>query len=339
MQFDEAITEFSFDCKVGKLSSKTISNYGKQLKYLQRFMSETFNVTEATAVTPVHIKQFLALMDNKGRKPRYINDLLKVFKTFFSYLNREGYNMSNPTANIHNMKQPKVKIISFSETEIRKLLNYFQGHDFLSIRNRTILALFFDTGMRLTELMTLMPEQIFDDHILVHGKGNKERMVPVSPYLAKALMQYGRAREKYFDGKLPEHYLFVSNRGKRLTQEAITKFMKKAAQDIGVNCNVRVSPHTCRHTFAHLQLKNGLDLYSLSRLMGHENVAMVKTSHNVKHQAFSPLLLVSKHMLSMMACWMFSISSCREYRAFPKVLMLTASSTLPSRTALAYSSC
>ena len=61
-----------------------------------------------------------------------------------------------------------------------------------------------------------------------------------------------------------------------MTQEAITKFMKRAAQDIGVNCNVRVSPHTCRHTFAHLQLKNGLDLYSLSRLMGHENVAITQ---------------------------------------------------------------
>ena len=111
-----------------------------------------------------------------------------------------------------------------------------------------MMAMFFDTGMRLTEVITLRAEQIREDSIIVHGKGNKERLVPVSPYLAKALLQYQMAREAYFEGKLPERYLFVSKTGKRLTQEGITKFMKKAAADVGVNCNIRVSPHTFRHT-------------------------------------------------------------------------------------------
>ena len=156
------------------------------------------------------------------------------------------------------------------------MLHYYQGRNFLNIRNRTMIALFFDTGMRLTEVMTLRPEQIREDSIIVHGKGNKERLVPVSAYLAKALMKYQMVREAYFEAKLPERYLFVSKNGRKLTQEAITKVLKKAAADVGVNCNVSVSPHTCRHTFAHLQLKNGLDLYSLSRLMGHESVAITQ---------------------------------------------------------------
>lgn len=250
MYFDDAIVEFGFDCKARKLSLKTIENYRKQLVYLKRYLAEEYGIQEVEAVRSSHIKQFLVSLDDKGRKPRYINDLLKVYKTFFNYLKREGHIRERPTANIKNMKQPKVKIITFSEEEIRKLLNYFQGRSFLSIRNRTILALFFDTGMRLSEVITLCPEQIRDDTILVHGKGNKERLVPVSPYLAKTLMQYRMARESYFEGKLPERYLFVSNRGKKLTQEAITKFFKQASKAVGVNCNVRVSPHTCRHTFA-----------------------------------------------------------------------------------------
>ena len=98
----------------------------------------------------------------------------------------------------------------------------------------------------------------------------------MSPYLAKAFMQYQRAKESYFEGKLPENYLFVSNHGKKLTQEGIAKWLKKAAKEVGVNCDIRVSPHTCRHTFAHLELKNGIDLYTLSRLMGHENVAITQ---------------------------------------------------------------
>jgi integrase/recombinase XerD len=194
-----AIKEYEFDCRARKLGVNTIQGYMRMLHYLMN----------------------------------YINDLLKVFKTFFNYLKKEGHIKERPTANVKNMKQPKVKIITFTEAEIRKLLNHFSGRTFLSIRNRAILAMFFDTGMRLTEVTTLCPHQVREDHIIVHGKGNKERLVPVSPYLAKTLMQYQLARESYFEGKLPEKYLFVSHRGRRLTQEGITKFMKKVEKATG----------------------------------------------------------------------------------------------------------
>lgn len=276
MQFSEAIMEYSFDCKIRKLSAKTIENYQKQLRYLQRYLEQEYGVKEVEEVRAYQIKEFLAMMDDKQRKPRYINDLLKVFRTFFNYLKKEGHIRERPTANVKNMKQPKVKILTFTPNEIRNMLNYFSGRDFLSIRNRTILAMMFDTGMRINEVITLCPDQIREDHILVHGKGNKERVVPVSAYLGKALMQYQMARESYFEGKLPERFLFVSRRGKKLTHEGVAKFMKQVATEVGVNSNVRVSPHTCRHTFAHLQLRNGLDIYSLSRVMGHESIAITQ---------------------------------------------------------------
>ena len=277
MTMDEAIREYGFDCKVRKLSPKTIENYQKQLKYLQRFLLSEFQIQNVEDVRKSHIKRFLAVMDDRGRKPRYINDLLKVFKTFFTYLSKEGYIGESPTTSVKNMKMPKVKILTFNSKEIRALLEYYKGKDFLNVRNRTMLALFFDTGMRLSEVIMMEANQIHEDYILVHGKGAKERLVPVSPYLAKSLMQYLLVREKHFEGyKLPEKYLFVSRTGKKLTAEAITKFLKKAAKDVEVNDQIRVSPHTLRHTFAHMQLKNGLDLYSLSRVMGHENVAVTQ---------------------------------------------------------------
>ena len=277
MLMDEAIQEYGFDCKIRKLSPKTIDNYRKQLKYLQRFLLSEFQIQDVENIKKIHIKRFLAMMDDCGRKPRYINDLLKVFKTFFTYLAREGHIRQEPTADIKNMKMPKVKILTFSNREIRALLEYYKGRDFLNVRNRTMIALFFDTGMRLSEVITMEANQIHEDYILVHGKGAKERLVPSSPYLSKCLMQYQLVRNYHFEGyKLPEKYLFVSRTGKKLTAEAITKFLKKAAKDVGVNDQIRVSPHTCRHTFAHMQLKNGLDLYSLSRVMGHENVAITQ---------------------------------------------------------------
>ena len=199
MQFSDAILEYSFDCKVRKLSPKTIENYQKQLRYLQRYLENEYGVKEVQEVRGYHIKQFLSMMDDKQCKPRYINDLLKVFKTFFNYLKAEGHTNGCPTAQIHNMKQPKLRILTFTPNEIRSMLNHFSGRDYLSIRNRTILAMMFDTGMRINEVITMCADQIREDHIIVHGKGNKERVVPVSPYLAKALMQYQVARESYFE--------------------------------------------------------------------------------------------------------------------------------------------
>ena len=84
MYFSIAIQEFGFDCKIRKLSPKTIHNYRKQLLYLQRYLTAEHDITDVEDVRSFHIKQFLDVMDDKGRKARYINDLLKVFKTFFN---------------------------------------------------------------------------------------------------------------------------------------------------------------------------------------------------------------------------------------------------------------
>ena len=91
MTLDEAAKEFEFDCKIRHLSPKTIDNYGKQLRYLQRFLKKEFSISTIEDVKPSHIKRFLSMMDDAGRKPQYINDLLKVYKTFFNYLEAEGY--------------------------------------------------------------------------------------------------------------------------------------------------------------------------------------------------------------------------------------------------------
>jgi len=208
----------------------------------------------------------------------YINDLLKVFKTFFRYCTEEEYIKSNPAKRVHNVRQPKVMIRTFSEDEILKMLNHYQGNDFISVRNKAMLALFFDTGLRLTEVLELRNDQIYDGFVRVMGKGRKERVVPCSPYLAKLLIKHRIMKEAYFEMKnlTPQNYVFVSYRGKKMTQESVSKFMKRTAKIVGVREDIRVSPHTCRHTFAHLQLKNGLDIYSLSRLMGHEHITVTQ---------------------------------------------------------------
>lgn len=158
------------------------------------------------------------------------------------------------------------------------MLNYYSGCDYISVRNKTIIALLFDTGARCNEMIMMEPQDICADYIVIkHGKGGKERIVPKSPYLAKQLFKFFRIREGFFAEKaLKNKNLFLSISGKPLTDEAVAQFLKKAAIGVGVSAEIRVSPHTCRHTFAQMQLKNGLDVYSLSRLMGHCNITVTQ---------------------------------------------------------------
>ena len=96
MKFSDACKEFELDCKVRRLSPKTIDNYVKQLRYLEHHLSDVFSILNVEDVKSAHIKNFISAMDDAGRKPQYINDLLKVFKTFFNYLEAEGHIGASP---------------------------------------------------------------------------------------------------------------------------------------------------------------------------------------------------------------------------------------------------
>ena len=158
------------------------------------------------------------------------------------------------------MKLPKLKLRTFTEKNILDMIDFYSGQSFVDIRNRAMIALMFDTGVRLSELMEMIESQIHEDSIMIYGKGAKERVVPVSPFLEKALLRYSRARQSYFQNVLHDKEFFLSRTGKKLTAEAVAKMLKKAADAVGVSKEIRVSPHTCRHTFPHLNLKNGIDL-------------------------------------------------------------------------------
>lgn len=273
----ELIHEFLFDCKVRELTELTCQNYEKQLNKFRHFVRENFEVIQFEDLKPYHVKQYISSLQERECKPAYINDLLKAVKCMCTYAQREGYSEEILTKRVRNVKQPKVLIHTFNSKEILRMIKYFNGSDYISIRNKMILMIFFDTGIRLSELTNMKLDQIQDSYFVIYGKGRKERVVPKNPAVGKFLYKYLTAREKYFMARnCEDEYVFLSKNGKRLNNEAIRVFMKEAADAVGVNPNVRVSPHTCRHTFAHQQLKNGLDLYSLSRLLGHESVTVTQ---------------------------------------------------------------
>ena len=237
--------EFVFHCECRKLSPRTIQNYAKQIGYLLRFLENEKQVIEIEDVQTKQIKEFLLSMSKAGRTANYVNDLLKAYKVFFRYAQEEDYTKELLTKKIHNVKKPKVIIRTFTEQELKRMSNYYQGYDYLTIRNKVILLLLIDTGIRLSELTGLREEQIKYDYLVIRGKGAKERVVPKSPLLSKWLIKYLAVRKSYFAYRMIPDNIFLSRNGKPLTSTMIDRIVKEAGKGCGVASDVRVSPHLC----------------------------------------------------------------------------------------------
>ena len=276
MLIEMLVQEYLLDCQVRQLAEKTVAQYSKQLRYFTNFIEEEFGVTTLEDLEAKHIKSYIRHLQGRRNKPTYINDLIKPVKCACTYAYQEGYTDTVITKRIKNLKEGKTLIHTFSGDEISRLIKYFNGKDFLSVRNRLILMILFDTGIRVNELITMKEKQIRSGYIVICGKGNKERVVPLNAMVGKYMLKYKAERMQYFALKETQDYYFLSKNGKKLTNSGISKFLKDAAEAVHVNSNVRVSPHTCRHSFAQQSLKNGLDIYSLSRILGHESVTVTQ---------------------------------------------------------------
>lgn len=278
MQLRDILEEYIFDCELRKLSHRTIKSTRNNNLRLFTFLSNTKQVYELEEVTRNHVQSFIKYMIKTGHKETYINGLLKSFRGFFRYCEDEGYIKESPVAKVKFQKEEVPVIRTFNNDEVEKMVSFYTGRLFLQQRNKLIMIVLFDSGIRNTELCDLRVEDVFSNAIKIHGKGKKIRYVPLTPSINKYLMKYLRVREAYILDKYhyQREYLFLSQKGKRLTPETVERVVKNC----GIGCNIReeirCSPHTCRHYYAQTQLKNGCDIYTLSRLLGHNNINITK---------------------------------------------------------------
>lgn len=274
MNIKNCVKDYLIEIEIRKYTPKTLKTYRLKIGMFQRFCAEELDITDMEDVTMGTVKQYTQALMRKGHKGTYINSCLKCVKSFIQYCYEEDFGGFNTKrGGFKWVKQDKPVIKAFSKRDIKMLLDSCRGNDFLSLRDTAILTMFIETGIRCMELYSIKPSDIKDDYILIQGKGNKERYVPISPILKKALLRYDRVRESYFAYKAIEPFYFLSNRGRMLTNSGIEHMLRRRGEGIE---GVRVSAHTLRHTFAQQTLKNGVDLYSLSRLLGHESVAITQ---------------------------------------------------------------
>jgi len=277
MLIQYAIQEYLLDCEIKKYSPKTIRSYKNNLNLYYRFLSEIAEIDDTEEITLATIKKFSLFMQEKGRKGTYINGLLKTSKSFIQYCYDAGYGGFNTKRNFRWCKEEKTIIITFKPAHVRKILSSCNGHDYLSIRDKALITVLFETGIRCWELCCIKPNDIHDDYIVINGKNHKQRVVPITPILKKALLRYSMIKADYFALRITDDYYFLSNHGKQLTNSAVEHILKRHGEGIE---DIRVSPHTCRHFFAQQQIKLGTDLYTISRLLGHENIGITQTYLN-----------------------------------------------------------
>ena len=276
MFLQDVIKEFIFEIKLRNYSERTIKGYKNNILKFARYMKNEFEIVEIEEISHVHIKSYLNFLKGNGLTEVYINTILKNLRSFYKYCFTEGYCL-NVALKVGWLRERKTIIKTFSDDEIRKMMDVYNYSSYIHARNKCIMAILIDTGIRNFELCQLKITDIRETVIYIMGKGKKERVVPISPYLKKIMIKYERIREGYLKNNIL-HYdnYFLSYRNKPLTTEAVERIVRLCGEKANVNKNIRCSPHTCKHYFAQAQLRNGLDVYRLSRLLGHENVTITK---------------------------------------------------------------
>ena len=280
-----AIKNFQNHNRARGLSPNTVSQYG----YLLSSFVKHINDKPPIEITPDDIRDFIAgVLETKSATTA--SHCYICLNVFFTYLVQECFITSTPMTNIIKPKRRKTIIKTFKPESIEALLNNCDK-SFIGTRDRTLIMLLIDTGLRATELCNINTSDIdwADCTIKVLGKGDKERVVPFGQATRKAINTYMAKR-----GLLQLDQLFITSLSEPYTRHALYQMIRKRCADIGIE-NVRCSPHTLRHTFAVSFLRNGADVFSLQKILGHADLTMTRhyaelSQNDVieKHRLYSP---------------------------------------------------
>lgn len=274
MRIDVALKDYVVDMEIRKYSPRTITTVNNKVKVFAKFLESELEITEADEITPMSIKLYTKHCIERGLKGTTINGALKSIKSFIQYCYEEDYGgWDTKKTGFKWVKQEKPVIAAFKVRDVKTMLDNCRGNDYLALRDTAILTMFFETGIRCQELYSITDKDIHADYIIIKGKNHKQRVVPITPMLRKAMIRYERVREVYFEDKQTADRYFLSYRGKAFTNTGIERVFQKRGKGIE---GIRVSPHTCRHFFAQQQVKMGTDLYTISRLLGHENISITQ---------------------------------------------------------------
>ena len=268
-------------------SSATIRSYAKDLSMFQEFLEEQNPNASWTAVEAEDVREWVIyLMDDQKMAATSVNRRLSAMRSFYKYLRRVGRVSINPMEKVVAPKKKRPLPYYVRESEMDRLLELTaEDRSFKGIRDRLVLMMFYETGIRRAELlgMTDASVDLVTKQIKVTGKRNKQRIIPFGEELESEIKAYQIAREETL-GQRTFPALFVTEKGTAMNEKQVSKIVKENLSK--VTTIKKRSPHVLRHSFATAMLNNKADLTSIQKLLGHESVS---TTEIYTHVSFEEL--------------------------------------------------
>lgn len=258
--------------------------------YFRDFLKTEAQSKDVTQVSRHEIREFIRYLQEKrcysnhprnrtqakGLSGHTINCYLRSLRVFFSWLVNEDVIEANPFQRVKIPRPPRKIIPTFSDSQLRDLLNAIDVKTDEGFRNHTIILILLDTGLRVSELCGLELDNMWleDGMLKVLGKGKIERLIPFGKQVQRCLWRYTSNHRPEPVGPNGD-LLFLTREGRPLTKDRVEKIMANYGQKAGLK-GVRCSPHTLRHTASVKFLRNGGDVFSLQRMLGHASLDMTR---------------------------------------------------------------
>lgn len=262
------------------LSANTVSAYACDLAQFVQYVRGK-SISSLEDVTEAVLLGFMERLREAGMSPNTVSRKLSAIKTFSKFAYREGHITKDFTANIEGMRAVKKLPSVLTIEEVANLLQQPDGRDPASARDKAMLETLYATGVRVSELINLRMTDVNPGvgFLRCFGKGSKERIVPLGKVAIDYLNRYlANARPKFARSGSSE-YLFLTNRGKKMSRVGFWKIIKKYATRSGITKNI--TPHTLRHSFATHLLQGGADLRSIQEMLGHADIATTQVYTHV----------------------------------------------------------
>jgi len=289
-ELDNLLQGYRLCARTEGKSENTIRIANTALTTLKGFLESREYPTDVTEISARELREFILHLQQvrafehhpltgpqtKGLSGHAVNTYMRSIRAFWSWLVREEVITANPFSKVKVPKPPKKVIMPFDEEQMRALLSVIDTKPPIGFRDWTIILTLLDTGIRVTELteLKLKDVSLVQRYLKIHGKGNKERIVPFGISIQKALAKYINKYRPTPTYPLSDN-LFLTRDGMLLTPNRVQSIIELYASRSNIQ-GVRASPHTFRHTFAVSYLRNGGDVFTLQRILGHETLDMVR---------------------------------------------------------------